>query len=445
MTRPLQAEGLMLWLYRLFFVPALLLVLPYYLLRMLRRGGYARHFAHRLGLYGDVPSKPAAACRIWVHAVSVGEVLALAPLLRLLREDAAQTQIVLTTTTSTAFAQAERAYGPVLAYLGYFPLDFWPFSVQAWKRLQPELCLLMEGEIWPEHLHQASLRGVPVCLINARMSERSHRRWAALPRFMRFPFAEMTRIVAASQEDANRYAQLVPATTAITVSGNLKLDFSPAPLLSQPDIDGLRRELGLHDVNGQGAALVLAGGSTWPGEEEMLLRVLAVLRDHSPRVKLLLIPRHAERRKAVRAMLARTSWNVHFRGQGRADGPVDVCVADTTGEMVALLQTADIVFVGKSMPPHHGGQNPVEAAALGKAVVFGPHMENFQAIAKAMLRVGAAWQGADEQHLTQRCKELLLDPGQRDAQGRKARVWHQSGQGAARRTCRQIRDLLGNC
>lgn len=441
----------MLWLYRLFFVPALLLVLPNYLLRMLRRGGYARHFAHRLGLYGDVPSKPAAARRIWVHAVSVGEVLALAPLLRLMREDAAQIQIVLTTTTSTAFAQAERAYGSDLAYLGYFPLDFWPFSALAWSRVQPDLCLLMEGEIWPEHLHQAGQRRVPACLINARMSERSHRRWAALPGFMRFPFAAMTRIIAASREDAHRYAQLAPATASITVSGNLKLDFSPAPLLSQHDIDRLRRELGLHAAPGQDAPLdqdaplVLAGASTWPGEEEMLLRVLASLRDHGPSVRLLLIPRHAERRKALQTVLAPTAWKVHFRGQGRANDPVDVCVADTTGEMVALLQAADIVFVGKSMPPHHGGQNPIEAAALGKPVLFGPHMENFQAIARAMLLVGAAWQGPDEEQLAQRCKELLQDRGQRDAQGRKARDWHQSGQGAARRTWRQIRKLLENC
>ena len=449
----------MLLLYRLLFPVALLAALPFYLPRMLRRGGYARHFGQRLGWVPALPPRPADARRVWIHAVSVGELQALGPLLALLREEHPAMQIVMTTTTSTGYALAERKYGPYLTLLGYFPVDFWPISRRVWNRLQPDLCLLMEGEIWPEHLHQARLRGVPTVLINARLSERSFRRWSALPRAMREPFAMLSRIVTASEEDGRRFARLGIREDRIATSGNLKLDMTPAPILDPGELEQLRRDLGLGpdlglglglEAEGNRAAcddparpLVLAGASTWPGEEEMLLRVVRKLTDHGLPCKLLLIPRHAERRTELRDMLIKKTVDAHFRSTGPAKRPVDVAVADTTGEMIVLLQAADVVFVGKSMAPHKGGQNPIEAAALGKPVLFGPNMQNFRAVVDSLLAANAGKVVRDEAEVFDAVEMLLRDKATRRNMGQAARSWHQAGKGATRRTVDAISRYMG--
>ncbi|SMP42194.1 3-deoxy-D-manno-octulosonic-acid transferase [Desulfonatronum zhilinae] len=440
----------MLLLYRLLFPVALLAALPFYLPRMLRRGGYARHFGQRLGRVPVLPPQPAGVRRIWIHAVSVGELQALGPLLELLREEHPAIQIVMTTTTSTGYALAERKYEPYLTYLGYFPVDFWPISRRTWSRLQPDLCLLMEGEIWPEHLHQARLRGVPTVLINARLSERSFRRWHALPRPLREPFAMLSRIVTASEEDGRRFARLGITEDRIVTSGNLKLDMTPAPILVSAELEQLRTDLGLGleaggdraDCEDPARPLVLAGASTWPGEEEMLLRVACKLTDHGLPCKLLLIPRHAERRAELRGLLIKEAVAAHFRSSGLAEGPVNVAVADTTGEMVVLLQAADVVFVGKSMAPHKGGQNPIEAAALGKPVLFGPNMQNFRAVVDSMLAAKAGQVVRDETEVFDTVAMLLRDQTARRDMGRVARNWHRAGKGATRRTVDAITRFL---
>jgi 3-deoxy-D-manno-octulosonic-acid transferase len=438
----------MLLLYRLLFPVALLAALPFFLPRMLRRGGYARHFGQRLGLVPNLPARPVGARRVWIHAVSVGELQALRPLLELLRQEHPTIQILMTTTTSTGYALAEHKYGQGLAYLGYFPVDFWLISRRVWNRLQPDLCLLMEGEIWPEHLHQARLRGVPTVLINARLSERSFRRWQALPRPLHEPFAMLSLIVAASEEDGQRFARLGIATDHIVTSGNLKLDMTPAPILGSAELERLRIDLGLGTrgtrVDREDALrpLVFAGASTWPGEEKMLLRLTRKLADHGLPCKLLLIPRHAERRGELRDLLAGETVAAHFRSTGSAEGPVDVTVADTTGEMVRLLQVADVVFVGKSMDPHKGGQNPIEAAALAKPVLFGPNMQNFRAVVDSLLAAKAGKVVRDEAELFGAATALLRDQAERRAMGQAARSWHQAGKGATRRTVDAISRYL---
>ncbi len=436
----------MILLYRLLFVPALILALPAYLPRMLRRGGYAGGFSQRFGVWRGLPPKQAGLRRIWIHAVSVGEILALKPLLHRLQASDLHVEIVLTTTTSTAHAVAVREFCRTTTYLAYFPLDFWLFSRRAWQSAAPDLCVLMEGEIWPEHLHQARLRNVPVVLINARMSERSYQRWRIMPRQVREVFSMPRRIVAASEEDGQRFTGLGANQGKVVVSGNLKLDFSPEPLLTPDQAKQLRQELGLNAESEDAAPpLVLAGASTWPGEEDMLLRVCQRLKTRGMRCTLLLIPRHAERSSHLRQMLGKTGLGVHFRSDGPAAGPVDVAVADTTGEMVRLLQMADAVFVGKSMashPQHRGGQNPIEAAALGKVVTFGPNMQNFSAVTRSMLEQNAATQVADEQALFAHLFRVLGDPALKAELEARARAWHATGTGATERTFAVLREVL---
>lgn len=433
----------MILLYRLFFIPAMILALPVYLPRMLRRGGYVADFSQRFGIWRGLSPKSSDVRRIWIHAVSVGEILALKPLIHQLHGFDERLEIVLTTTTSTAYQLAARELSPKVAYLAYFPLDFWFFSRRAWERVQPDACILMEAELWPEHLHQAKVRNVPVFLINARMSERSFKRWRRMPAGVRGVFRMLRGIVAASDEDGRRFVDLGACEDRVVVSGNLKLDFDPTPMLDHEHLTRLRRELGFHELQGEGSApFILAGASTWPGEEEMLLRVWEKLRLQDPRCRLLLVPRHAERRNQLKGLFAQSGWLVHFRSDGAATRAMDVTVADTTGEMVRLLQVADAVFVGKSMALPQGGQNPIEAAALGKAVLFGPNMQNFQAVTRSMLDHGAAIQVNNEEELVTHSAHLLGDSAFRKEQSAKARKWHETGKGATERTFAVLRDAL---
>ncbi|HEU5081024.1 MAG TPA: glycosyltransferase N-terminal domain-containing protein [Opitutaceae bacterium] len=424
----------MLWLYRLLFLPALLLASPYYLLRMRRRGGYRRHFAQRLGAIQGLGPKPAGMKRIWIQAVSVGEMLAIGPILEAFRTDRF-VEIYLTTTTSTGYKVASERYRELTAAIGYFPIDWWPFSANAWYRVDPDLVVLTEGERWPEHVNQAVLRKVPVISINARISDRSFRRLQSFPWVARQLTRGHSRILACSEHDAQRFRQLGFVADSVSVTGNIKLDLS-IPELSAQEKTALRHELGL------GTELVLLGSSTWEGEETALVETLRACRAAGIACRLLLVPRHAERRSHVEAALRNSGFSYLLRTRGLATEVVDVAVADTTGELRRLTQLADVVFVGKSLPPHDQGQTPVEAASLGRPLLFGPGMTNFRGIAEELVKAGAAVQVADVNALAATAIELLKDPARRTAMATAAKSWHVANQGALERTLTVLRDEL---
>ncbi|MDE3084702.1 MAG: 3-deoxy-D-manno-octulosonic acid transferase [Verrucomicrobiota bacterium] len=415
----------MLWLYRLLFAPMLLLLSPFYVRRMRRRGGYRENFKNRFGTFDPLPPRQPRVWRIWVQAVSVGEVLAVAPLLEELKQ--AGIEVFLTTTTSTGYALAKEKYGALVLGVGYFPLDFWAFSARAWRSIAPDLAILTEGERWPEHIAQARRRGVPVVSVNARMSDRSFRRMKWIKFFVPGLLRSLTRVLAASEQDAERFRALGLAGK-VAVTGNLKLDVA-IPALSEAEKAQLRRELGLAE-----GARVLLGSSTWPGEDEALLSARRAAEKADGPCALLLVPRHAERRGEIEALLKKAGESHHFRSRGAAPRCVEVAVADTTGELRRLTQLADLVFCGKSLPPHTEGQTPVEAAALGKAILFGPGMGNFRLIARQLMAAGAARMVQDEAELAAACRELLRDDEPRAAMAAAAYAWQQANQGAVART-----------
>ncbi|MEO0054504.1 MAG: hypothetical protein RLZZ50_451 [Verrucomicrobiota bacterium] len=426
----------MLWLYRLVFLPLALLSAPYYGWRMRRRGGYGANFLQRFGATHSLPRKRPGARRVWLQAVSVGEMLAVAPLIEAWRRDPS-VEVYLTTTTSTGHALAENRYlttGAVLA-LGYFPIDFWPCSARAWRAIQPDVLVLMEGERWPEHLHQAALRGVPAVAINARLSDRSFRRMRRLGPLARLLTRGLTRVLAASTGDAERFASFGVPAERITLTGNLKLDVA-LPEVTPAEADNYRRELGL------GEARLLLGASTWPGEEAALVQAWREMGGAAAGWRLLLVPRHAERRREIEALLAASGARYHFRSRGAAAGQVDVAVADTTGELARLLALGEIVFVGKTLPPHTEGQTPVEAAARGKAVIFGPGTANFRLIARELIQGGAARQVADAAGLASAVKALAADPDARRAAGEAGLLWHRANRGAAARTQEALAEIM---
>jgi len=424
----------MLWLYRLLFLPALLVMAPAYLRRMRRRGGYGGKFTHRFGAHDGMPEKRAGVRRVWLQAVSVGEMLAIAPLIEALTA-AGVVEIYLTTTTSTGYRLALEKYRGQTVGIGYFPLDWWLFSRRAWRRISPDLVILTEGERWPEHLHQAAARGVPVLCINARISDRSFRRLKVFRPAARLTLSGITRVLAGSAQDESRFAELGFPRERLQNTGSIKLDVT-IPLLTDAEKLQLRRELGLPD------GLVLMGSSTWPGEEAALLDALRLVRGRATPCSLLIVPRHAERRPEIELLLAGSQLRFHFRTSGAAPAEVDVAVADTTGEMRRLLQLADLVFVGKSLPPHTEGQTPVEAAALEKPILFGPGMGNFRLIARDLVARGAALVVADAAALAARAAELLPDAARRGEIAAAASQWHRDNAGAMQRTLLVIRAEL---
>ena len=436
----------MIWIYRILFLPLLLLAAPYYLWRMRRRGGYAESFSHRFGGTDALPPKVAGRKRIWLQAVSVGEMLAIAPLLAAFRKEG-NTEVYLTTTTSTGYKLAKEKYGALTIGIGYFPLDFWFFSARAWGRVQPDLCILMEGERWPEHVHQAASRGVPVLSVNARLSDRSFRRSMRFNFLLRPLSRGITKILCASRRDEQRFKSLGFAPEILQTTGNLKLDVDIPPL-SATELEQLRQALGL------GGGLILLGSSTWPGEEEALVTALKLARSKGLSVSLLLVPRHAERREELRGLLEKSGLTFHFRSEGpffakasqgnsNANTSVDVAVGDTTGELRKFTQLADLAFIGKSLAPHDGGQTPVEAALLGKPALHGPHMTNFREIIRTLTEAEAVRKVETHEQLVHVTLELLQDEIRRAELIDAARLWTAGNRGATERTLAVIRELLG--
>jgi 3-deoxy-D-manno-octulosonic-acid transferase len=423
----------MLWVYRLMFAPALLLMSPVYLRRMLRRGGYGENFGQRFGATPALPPKSPASPRVWLQAVSVGEMLAIAPILEALRNDGVQ--VYLTTTTSTGYRLACERYRGLAIGTGYFPLDWWPFMARAWRGIQPDLVILTEGERWPEHLRQAANRGVRVMCINARLSDRSFRRLRAFPPAARLMLGGISRLLAASVHDEGRFLELGAPRESVFTTGNIKLDVR-IPVLSEDERTRLRQELGL------GPGLVLLGSSTWPGEEEALLAVLHHARAQGVGCSLLLVPRHAERRGDIERLLGADRVSFHVRSRGHAPHEVDVAVADTTGELRRLTQLADVVFVGKSLPPHTEGQTPIEAAALEKPILLGRGMGNFRLVARDLIERGAALEVGSALALRETAVDLLRDPARRTQLAAAAARWHRENTGAVDRTLRAIRNEL---
>jgi 3-deoxy-D-manno-octulosonic-acid transferase len=427
----------MILLYRLLFLPALVVALPYYLMRMWRRGGYAKDFQHRLGRFRRLDSPAEGKKRIWLQAVSVGEVLAVGPLIAALQESG-RFEIVLTTTTSTGYVEARKRYADQVRSIGIFPLDFWLFSRLAWSRIQPDAIILTESELWPEHLHQAQARGVPAYLVNARMSDTSFKRYQKLPSLAGRLLKKFSAIFAASEHDASRLQQLGVAPQRIQSIGSIKVDVALPEQLDSNASAQLMQELGFFRVE-DCAPLVLLGSSTWPGEELALIEMVAALRATGIDLRLLLVPRHAERRAEIKSLLEQQALPWHQRSPGiKPTQAVIIHLADTTGELSRLTQVADLAFIGKSLPPNDGGQTPIEAAGLGVPLLMGPNMGNFKAVVKSLIQSGAAQSVNDAKDLQAQVATLVKDREQRLAMGAAGRKWHEQNRGSSRRIAEAI-------
>jgi 3-deoxy-D-manno-octulosonic-acid transferase len=389
---------------------------------MLRRGGYGNKFFYRVGRWPSLPSKKEKVTRIWIQAVSVGELSSIAKLLNFLLSNPS-IEVVLTGTTSTGLKMAAKKYGKKLLGYGPFPLDWLPFSRRVWRTIEPDIAILVDSELWPEHFHQAKKRNIPIIIINARLSDKTYARLLSpyLSWARKLIFPDNISIIASSERQRSRWMNLQLPSHRVHISGNLKIDAVDRSLINPETRTDIRNELGFSDNT-----LVLAGISTWAGEEKMLIELVQSLRLEKINIKLLIIPRHAERRHEICKVLQTSGLPHHLRTE-HFNVPDDsiAYLADTTGEVMTLLQAADFAFMGKSLPPHHGGQNPIEPVALRLPLVMGPNHQNFRETCSDLLAHQALLSGKSSTETHSLLLKLARQPDLRLSMQSNCEEWMQ--------------------
>jgi 3-deoxy-D-manno-octulosonic-acid transferase len=391
-------------------------MLPKFISRMVRRGGYKKHFEQRLGIYGSgTAARLAEDRRIWIHAVSVGELFVALRFIEEYRKAHPAALFVVSTNTSTGHALADQKLD-ARDVLIYFPVDLPWVMRRAFKQINPLKLILVECEFWPNLVRQAHRRGIPVALINGRISDSSFRGYMKLRPFTRRLLELIDPICVQGQQDADRIIAMGARPETVKTPGTAKYDLPPPA----DDAADTARAV-LKTISVPHSELIFLGGSTWPGEEEALCKIYKTLRAQHPDLFLVLVPRHAERRDAVMKTLQDQKLSFILRSQLKDNAVMpDVLVVDTTGELMSFYAAADVVFVGKSLC-EHGGQNPIEPALFGKAIVVGPNMENFPSVMDDFLSAGALRQVADFQTLEKTIAELLADSSVRAKLGEAAR------------------------
>jgi len=423
---------------------------PYYALRGWRRGEPSSTFRERLGglpkeivARASTPASSAGANNgpIWIHAVSVGEVLAAKPLAEGLKQRFPQSAVFVSTTTETGQRLARERLDLVDGIF-YFPLD-WVVPVRrALNAIRPALVIVMETEIWPNFLREARRRGIPVIFANARISEKSFARFKKWE-FLVGPFyarvlADSNLFLAQTPEDASRLAEMGAPEGRVEVTGNLKYDGE------QPDMShfGVWLE---GQIQRQERWPVLVAGSVVAGEEEAVLAAYDIVQRRWRRALLVLAPRKPDRFDSAVEIATAAGWNVVRRSHVDLEAPldenVDVLVLDSIGELAGLYLLADAVFVGGSLVPS-GGHNILEPAWFAKPPVFGPSMENFRDMAAQFLKARAAVQVTSGQQLGKVWAQLIEDNALRERMGRAARELSERNRGASARSLERIVSVL---
>ena len=391
--------------YNLLFPLVLLAMLPGFLLRMMRRGNYRHKFGQRFAIYSARTryrlQQNQGNC-LWIHAVSVGEVLIALKFIRVAQHHS-QLPVVLSTTTSTGFVLANKHRSPGLEVI-YHPVDFWWSVRKAMQLIRPRALIMVEAEVWPNLVAEARAVGAATAIINARLSPRSERRYQWIRPLSRSLFSQLDHVFVQDPSDIDRFIRIGMPAAAIECTGSIKFDYS-----GEPPVDASRQEARLKAMQIQPYQPILLAASTHPGEEKILTEIFHKLRRHFPDLFLILVPRHAERGFAIEQELAAMGLRLDRVGRKETPRPADILIADTTGELRAWVEVADLVFVGKSLTST-GGQNPAEAVVAGKPVVFGPHMENFAAFVTLLNAYHGCTQVADEAELETALTHLLTHP-----------------------------------
>lgn len=419
----------MRFLYTLLFYLAVPLILARLFWRGRREPAYRQRWRERFGFYpGAKPDQGV----IWFHAVSVGEAEAAFPLIRAMARRFPDSPVLVTTTTPTGSARVCAVLGGQVVHV-YLPYDLPDAVARFFRCFRPRLAVIMETEIWPNLYRACALRGIPLAIVNARLSERSAKGYQRLGGFTRDTLAGVRLIAAQSQADAGRFLALGARAEAVAVAGNIKYDLElPA--------DYFQQAAALRDAL-LGRRPVWIAASTHEGEEPLVLRAFASLREAHPDLLLVLVPRHPPRFDKVAELCRAEGLSLARRSAGEGAANAEVFLVDSLGELRLFYAAADIAFVGGSLVAV-GGHNVLEPALAGVPVLFGPHMFNFEEAGRRLLEAGGAARVDGVEGLARQVGAWLRDPGQRRQTGESGRRFVEAGRGALGRVEAALAALL---
>jgi 3-deoxy-D-manno-octulosonic-acid transferase len=411
---------------------------PWFVYQALRYKKYVASLGQRMG-YLPVSFNMDADESIWIHAVSVGEVLTARPLISDLKRRYPNLRMFLSTTT-LAGQQLARRNVPDVDAVFYFPFDLGVFVRRTLDLVRPRLFIMMETEIWPNLLRECRARGIKTAVVNGRLSARSYPRYRLARAFMRRVLDHIDRFLVQSEESARRFIDLGADPARVVVTGSLKFDSLD---LSSTALQARARDRVLRYFRVPSSRSVIIAGSTMKGEESAVLRAFRRVRANAPSTLLVIAPRNPERFGEVEQLVRSEGWKTSRRSDLAIDSEprVDVVVLDTIGELATVYQIGTIVFVGGSLVAT-GGHNVLEPAVFGKPIVFGPHMSNFAEIAEAFVANGAGVQLAGEQDLDEAFLSLMSDPVRRARLGAAARALVEANRGANQKSVTVLADLL---
>jgi len=417
---------------RYIYSSLLYLLTPVYLLYLYWRGrrapAYRDRIAERFGFYDiDIEKTP-----LWIHAVSVGEAQAALPMIQKLKERFPQHSILVTTTTPTGSTRIKETLGDEVHHV-YAPYDV-PCAVGRFiSTMKPAVAIFMETEIWPNIIHACNKEEIPVVLANARMSERSAKGYSKLGRFMREVMSHIDLIAAQSQSDGARLIGLGVRTDAMHVTGSVKFDMHlPASIKEQGEV--LRRDWGVDRS-------IWIAASTRQGEDEQILDAFAQVCHARPEALLVLVPRHPERFDDVAALCEKRGFNIQRRSEHQpCNKDIDIYFGDTMGDLTLMYAAADVAFIGGSLV-QTGGQNPIEAAALGLPVVMGPSLYNFSEVTRMLRERDALEIINDSEELAATILNYFDNSNLRTQRGENAYAVVQRNRGAMERLLKLIDEL----
>jgi 3-deoxy-D-manno-octulosonic-acid transferase len=419
---------------------------PLVVYRAVRYKRYRTGWAHRLGKI--TRRSPHNKC-IWLHAVSVGEINAAQTIVTELQKRFSDFEIVVSTTTDTGFARASALFGKDLQVF-YFPLDFSWIMRRAFRRIQPTLCLLMELEVWPNFMQIAQRLSIPVVVLNGRISDKSFAGYKKIKLFVKKMFRKLTLVLAQTHEYADRFKALGCPDEKVIVTGSLKYDTAQIT----DKVEGA--DVLAEQLFGKFEIPLWVAGATGPGEEEIILDVYKQLKlqDPSSDLRLVIVPRKPERFDEVAKLIEQAGFELirysqvksQTTGQSniehRTSSIESVILGDTMGDLRKFYSLARIIFVGRSLVPM-GGSDMMEAAALGKCTVFGPHAFNFKHTVDALLANGGAIMVKDKKELLQVMRRCLGEPAFAQEIARNGQQIIRKNQGATTRSMEQISRIIG--
>ena len=426
-------------LYNITALAGFLFLLPYYGLKILVTGKYRQSIWQKLGAMPDeMVSALKGRPRIWVHAVSVGEVTAAAPIVAALRGKLPQASIVFSTGTETGQAMARKLIPQATAFM-YFPLDLLPVVKKVIDRIAPDIVVLTETELWPNFLRHCMKRRIPAVMVNGRISPRSFRRYSRTSFFWKKVLESVLEIGVISAVDRERIVAIGAPAPKVRVMGNAKYD----SLASRVSGEAWSRKAAQMKMTPD--TRVFVAGSTHEGEEAIVLEVYRALLKEWPDLRLIVVPRHPERGKAVRDLVAAQGLFGVLMTEILEGGPPDrgVVVVDVIGELFGLYSLASVVYCGGSLVAK-GGQNILEPAVWGKVVFYGPSMEDFLDEKALLEEAGAGIPVRNAAELLEGMKALLSDPTELRRRGAEGQKRVMSSRGAAERYAAMILKALGN-